>query len=42
MEVAGVGSGRAGLAAAIKAKETGAEKVMIVERDQHLGGLSLR
>ncbi len=34
-----VGGGPAGLAAALKARECGAEKVMIIERDQELGGI---
>jgi NADPH-dependent 2,4-dienoyl-CoA reductase/sulfur reductase-like enzyme len=34
-----VGAGPAGLAAAIEAKETGAEDVLIVERAQELGGI---
>ncbi len=34
-----VGGGPAGLAAALKAKETGAEKVLILERDRELGGI---
>lgn len=34
-----VGGGPAGLAAALKARECGAEKVMIIERDQQLGGI---
>jgi NADPH-dependent 2,4-dienoyl-CoA reductase/sulfur reductase-like enzyme len=39
VDVAVIGSGPAGLAAAIKAKETGAEKVMIMERAEQPGGL---
>lgn len=34
-----VGGGPAGLAAALKAREAGAEKVMIIERDMELGGI---
>lgn len=34
-----VGGGPAGLAAALKARELGAEKVMILERDVQLGGI---
>lgn len=34
-----IGSGPAGLAAACAAKDTGAEKVLIVERDQYSGGI---
>ena len=34
-----VGGGPAGLAAAISAKKQGAEKVLIVERDNSLGGI---
>ena len=34
-----VGGGPAGLAAALKARRSGAEKVMIIERDQELGGI---
>ena len=37
--VAIIGSGPAGLAAACAAKETGAETVLIVERDQNSGGI---
>lgn len=39
IDVAVIGSGPAGLAAAIKAKEAGAENVTIVERAEELGGL---
>jgi NADPH-dependent 2,4-dienoyl-CoA reductase/sulfur reductase-like enzyme len=39
IDVAVIGAGPAGLAAAIKAKETGAEKVMIMERAEQPGGL---
>jgi len=34
-----VGAGPAGLASAMKAKESGLEKVMIIERGEYLGGL---
>ncbi len=34
-----IGAGPAGLASAIKAKESGIEKVMIIERGEYLGGL---
>jgi NADPH-dependent 2,4-dienoyl-CoA reductase/sulfur reductase-like enzyme len=37
-----VGSGPAGLAAAIEAKKTGAEDVLIIERDKELGGILLQ
>ncbi len=37
-----VGGGPAGLAAAIEAKKTGCEKVLILERDQELGGILLQ
>ncbi len=39
VDVAVVGGGPAGLAAAIKAKESGLEKVVIIERGGYLGGL---
>jgi NADPH-dependent 2,4-dienoyl-CoA reductase/sulfur reductase-like enzyme len=39
IDVAVIGAGPAGLAAAIKAKEAGAEKVTIIERAEQLGGL---
>jgi NADPH-dependent 2,4-dienoyl-CoA reductase/sulfur reductase-like enzyme len=39
IDVAVIGAGPAGLAAAIKAKEAGAEKVTIMERAEQLGGL---
>jgi NADPH-dependent 2,4-dienoyl-CoA reductase/sulfur reductase-like enzyme len=39
IDVAVIGAGPAGLAAAIKARETGAEKVCIIERDERPGGL---
>ena len=38
-EVAIVGGGPAGLAAAVEAKKAGAEKVLIIERDDALGGI---
>ena len=38
-DVAVVGGGPAGLAAAIAAKKEGAEKVLIIERDSSLGGI---
>ena len=34
-----VGGGPAGLAAAVEANKNGAEKVLVVERDQELGGI---
>ena len=37
-DVAVIGGGPAGLAAAVAAKEEGAEKVLILERDNALGG----
>jgi len=39
VDVAVIGAGPAGLAAAIAAREQGAEKVLIVERAEQLGGL---
>lgn len=39
VDVAVIGSGPAGMAAAIKAKEAGAENVVIMERAEQLGGL---
>lgn len=39
IDVAVIGSGPAGMAAAIKAKETGAENIVIIERAEYLGGL---
>ena len=39
VDVAVIGGGPAGLAAAIKAKEAGAERVTIIERGEALGGL---
>ena len=38
-EIVIVGGGPAGLAAAISAKEEGAERVLILERDRELGGI---
>jgi len=38
-DVVVIGSGPGGLAAAIEAKKTGAEDVLIIERDQELGGI---
>ena len=38
-DVAIIGGGPAGLAAAIAAKEEGAQKVLIIERDNALGGI---
>lgn len=38
-DVAVVGGGPAGLAAAVSAKENGAEKVLIIERDNAVGGI---
>lgn len=39
VDVAVIGSGPAGMAAAIRAKEEGAEQVLILERQEQLGGL---
>lgn len=39
IDVAVIGSGPAGMAAAIKAKEEGAEHVLLLERQEQLGGL---
>jgi len=39
VDVAVIGGGPAGLAAALSAKENGAEKVLIIERDVRLGGI---
>lgn len=38
-DVSIIGGGPAGLAAALAAKENGAQKVLIIERDVHLGGI---
>ena len=38
-DVAVLGGGPAGLAAALSAKKSGAKKVIILERDKHLGGI---
>jgi NADPH-dependent 2,4-dienoyl-CoA reductase/sulfur reductase-like enzyme len=38
-DVVVVGGGPAGLGAAVEAKKTGAEKVLIIERDRELGGI---
>lgn len=38
-EIVIIGGGPAGLAAAISAKENGAEKILILERDRELGGI---
>lgn len=38
-DVAIIGGGPAGLASALAAKEQGAEKVLIIERDSSLGGI---
>ncbi len=38
-DVAVVGAGPAGLAAAIAAKENGADNVIVIERETHLGGI---
>ena len=38
-DVVVVGGGPAGLAAAVSAKQEGAEKVLIIERDNALGGI---
>jgi thioredoxin reductase len=39
IDVAVIGSGPAGMAAAIKAKEEGAEHILVLERQEQLGGL---
>lgn len=39
IDVAVIGAGPAGMAAAIKAREEGARNVIVMERDNHLGGL---
>lgn len=38
-DIAVIGGGPAGLAAAIKARQAGAEKVLVIERDVELGGI---
>ena len=38
-DVAIIGGGPAGLAAALAAKEQGADKVLIIERNNELGGI---
>ena len=38
-DVAIIGGGPAGLSAAVAAKKEGAEKVLIIERDEKLGGI---
>lgn len=38
-DVAVIGGGPAGLSAAVAAKKEGAEKVLIIERDEHIGGI---
>ena len=37
-----IGGGPAGLAAAIEAKKTGTDKILILERDTRLGGILLQ
>src|SRR5699024_572378 len=39
IDAAVIGGGPAGLAAALKAKEEGLEKVVLIERDKELGGI---
>lgn len=39
IDVAIIGAGPAGLSAALEAKRQGVKKVMILERDTHLGGI---
>jgi NADPH-dependent 2,4-dienoyl-CoA reductase/sulfur reductase-like enzyme len=39
VDIAVIGGGPAGLAAAAKAKEAGLDRVMVIERSEHLGGL---
>ena len=39
VDVAIIGGGPAGLAAAVSAKEQGADKVLVLERDTVLGGI---
>ena len=38
-DIAIIGAGPAGLAAAISAREAGAENILIIERDTHPGGI---
>ena len=38
-DVAIVGGGPAGLSAAVAAKKEGAEKVLVIERDESIGGI---
>ena len=38
-DIAVIGGGPAGLAAAIQARKEGAEKVLVIERDVELGGI---
>ena len=39
VDIAVIGGGPAGLAAALKAKQEGFEKVVLIERDKELGGI---
>lgn len=39
VDIAIIGAGSAGLAAAIEAKKNGAKKVLLIERDSYMGGL---
>ncbi len=41
-DVAVIGSGPAGLAAALSAKENGADRVLLIERDSRIGGIPLQ
>ncbi len=41
-DVAIIGSGPAGLAAALSAKENGADRVLLIERDSRIGGIPLQ
>ena len=41
-DVAVIGGGPAGMSAAVAAKEAGAGKVMLIERDHMLGGILLQ
>ena len=38
-DVAIIGAGPAGLSAAVAAKKEGAEKVLLIERDESIGGI---